>query len=69
MKKYRNIWAYNKARQEIAAVNLLQVICLAVAIYRLFQGEFIAAGIFVVVARLFELGLPVTREKDEDEYS
>lgn len=67
MKKYRNIRAYNKALQQIKDVNLMQVMCLAVAVYKLFNGEFIAAGIFVVVARLFELGLPVTRQNDEDD--
>lgn len=67
MKKYRNIRAYNKALQQIKHVNLMQVMCLSVAVYKLFKGDFIAAGIFVVVARLFELGLPVTRKNDEDE--
>lgn len=63
----KNVKKYNKAVRQIRAVNLVQAICLAVAVYRLFQGEFIAAGIFVVVARLFELGLPVTRQTEEDD--
>jgi len=67
VKKYRNIRAYNKALQQIKDVNLLQVICLSVAVYQLFQGDFIAAGIFIVLVRLFELGLPVTRKNDDED--
>lgn len=64
MKKYRNIRAYNKARNDIVAVNVAQTIAAVVALYFLFKFNFYAAGGFAIVVLLFGLALPETGTKD-----